>query len=1112
MVATAEPQTVTVTPDAQATIAMLAAAYYADLGGLAQSNATVPLSSGAQLTVAGGSYLVSPLGTAPGNTLTAIAAYFGVTEAAVTALNLKISDWGDLPAYTAIRLPVVTLTVGTSAGGSTLGSIAQYYGTDVVSVLVDNQDVPGLFAGPLTVEVGPFTSSSTLPPESQPLEIQRPTPSASATDPQGRLLNLFSLLGYQIAGNQDFDVSNLGAPVGPTGGGGSGVGKLRRPNLLGAGDTWTYDVALRYAAALPAGVTGPYAGVGRLLQVGFSWLDMFGNTLITDLSDPQPGDGTPLNLQPVLLGYTDPLLGVGQWPSVSPAWYVDGAPGAAVLHLQLSFDASQYTGTDGPANAGRDLPRYTLLAAQLADPLGVSVTVQSSLATEPLALDTAEFAALTSWVGSIETFLAAIAPAGSIGSVPGEQAAGLSATPPAAILDCPFDLTANLNPAQLMELTCAVTISRTGGRPQAEFAAMPGIASTTTTVAPSGADSASGLQTFAGNFENALTSSTSVLKVAAGPNRFEGGAATPATLWAVLVGLSDTTAIGYSVTDSGSPVIFAPAPISTQLISEAGVEIYPYVPGTGINYQAGTPQNFTDIDLDQWVRTAFAAVDSLLSPQYISALLILDSLTDGNELASLQAHKASLAGMYAQQLQPVFQAQQSASNASVTPTFEQTMLQQLSNAYSTQAALQFEADVVADIVEDPSPAEPPNLYGAIVQNGAPVPGIAFSTAKVPLATATGVPLTFLVSTPAQTAGFQAASAISVDLAYVPSEVEHQIGLVPGIDSPVGSTPYYASTWLQFVNPLPAAMTAALGSFEVPMVLRAYPASPALLTQTGAATDPTASDVVDLTEWTYSLTYSLGVHYPQDTVYGTVLFNVQVPPALAAAELADSFAALAEFVTVFPAVSVDLDGALAQLTPASEGQSVQTALGAVNAVNSMLNAIVTGSTGTAERFTVRSRRRRFGSATGASWEFSIREEPAGAGDGSPLVVTVLPISGPAPEVLIAGYTAQPYQQGTPPPGATQYCYTDSTTGAMLSFEQAQVIGPRSVAYPNLPVLDQQDALATIWVTRNENLVSDPAVVTNPAFVFRTPDVAFSSPLQPTVAPQSDRPGPDRILER
>ena len=148
-----------------------------------------------------------------------------------------------------------------------------------------------------------------------------------------------------------------------------------------------------------------------------------------------------------------------------------------------------------------------------------------------------------------------------------------------------------------------------------------------------------------------------------------------------------------------------------------------------------------------------------------------------------------------------------------------------------------------------------------------------------------------------------------------------------------------------------------------------------------------------------------------------------------------------------------------------------------------------------RFTARDRTAGVVSATETTWAFSVQEDSVAVGaTAGALIVTVLPASGPLPEVQIAGYTAQPYTAGSPPPGASQYTYADDV-GNLLLFADAQTIGPRTVTYPGLAVIGHQDALTTVYVARNENLVSNRP--TSGSFVYRTPNVVFPSPLQPAL---------------
>ncbi|HEX6371222.1 MAG TPA: hypothetical protein VF006_20045 [Longimicrobium sp.] len=1091
VVATAVPTVPASAPSlgSTGTLGALAAAWYADLADVAHANAGATIPAGTQVAVNEGTYFVSPLGTAPGGTVAAIATWFGTSTQAIADANPRVptAAWQSaLPVNTGLRLPALTVTVGTSPGGNTLGALAAYYGADVVGLAVDNQNVAGLLSGALAITVGPVVRSSTLPAGSQLYQVQRPV-ATGGSDPQSQMLSWFQLLGYQVPGNQDFTLSNLGVPVGPTGGGGTGLGKTRVPTLLTEDDLWTYDVTLSYAS-LVAGASGtnPYQGVGRLLQTGFQWLDLYGNTIISDLSAPQSGDAGPFNLSPVLVGYTDGLVGLGQWPSANASWGVGGSAGAPQLQLAFTFDPSRYDSTTGgqdpQANAQADGPLYQALSYQLADPNGVAFTVETSLTSAPLAVTGTSLTSLTAWLGSILAYLQAVA-------------AGQAGTVPAASLNLAFDLSNDaVNPAQIFELACSFTLARTGGVVEGEFSTVAGVASTTTTLAPTGASTAAGLSAFAAAFEGAFTGKEYTLKVAYGPDRFQGASASSATLWAVQVGTTGNP-VSYAV-QSGGPAIFAPAPISTSLISSSA-GISPYVSGTGIDWNSSANQQFANVDLDGWVQQVFAAVDSLLAPEFISPLVILDELTDGSNLASLQAGKTSLAGIYAAQMQPVFVSDAGADPTGVQQVFTQTLLEQLGNAYTTQAALQYQTGVVAAVSEQPTPTAPPNLYGAVVQNPADTvtPGVAFTSAKLPLATQTSVPLAFLVTTPSQPGGDTAAASVTVDLWYTPSAIEHQIGTVPGIEG------YNASSWLQFVNPPPVdpsqagSLSADLGTVHIPMVLRAYPSSPAMVTQTGQATNPQATTLAQATEWTYTLQYSLPLHYPQDTVYVDVEFNLQPAQTLMLMAFQDAFPQLAQFVTVYPQVQADLTGSLAVLTESSTGEPVATASAAIGAVNQML-AKITAATESTGRLMVGRAPRALVSATGTTWSFTVVEQPQTvAGVENVLVVQVAGVTGTVPQVQIAGYTTTAYTGGNPPSGTTEYIYLDGK-GNALDFTTAQSISLRSVVYPGIPILAQQNALATAYVTRNENLVTGQT--TSPDFVYRTPDVTFSSTLQPTIS--------------
>src|SRR5262249_29807325 len=289
-------------------------------GGLAVANNGLALRKGVQITVSEGVYQAPPGGIP----LATVATNFGTQVAALNAAN---QPWySSLPPTLtfpiAIRLPVLTLTAGTSAHTSSLQDIADYYGENLKALAAHNRDVAGLFATGggqvITSPGGPRRRAATVPPGVQALGASRPVPSPVPLDPttpgyaQTFLLNDFALLSYQIADTPYFKASPFGLPAGPTTqpAADAGSDKLRAPTLLAAGDDWQYRTSLPYSkskfvkpvpnlsvAELPGLDNSPYLGIGRLLQISFNWLDHFGNAIVTPLAQPTSPAG-PLDQSP----------------------------------------------------------------------------------------------------------------------------------------------------------------------------------------------------------------------------------------------------------------------------------------------------------------------------------------------------------------------------------------------------------------------------------------------------------------------------------------------------------------------------------------------------------------------------------------------------------------------------------------------------------------------------------------------------------------------------------------------------------------------------------------------------------------------------------------------
>src|SRR6185369_7113094 len=83
----------------------------------------------------------------------------------------------------------------------------------------------------------------------------------------------------------------------------------------------------------------------------------------------------------------------------------------------------------------------------------------------------------------------------------------------------------------------------------------------------------------------------------------------------------------------------------------------------------------------------------------------------------------------------------------------------------------------------------------------------------------------------------------------------------------------------------------------------------------------------------------------------------------------------------------------------------------------------------------------------------------------------------------------------PPGAYRFTYRSRTDGSWLPAVDGRQIAARSVIFPELDILERQDAAASVYLIRNEELV--PGKPSAPPFKYQTPDVTFPAPLHPTI---------------
>jgi hypothetical protein len=97
----------------------------------------------------------------------------------------------------------------------------------------------------------------------------------------------------------------------------------------------------------------------------------------------------------------------------------------------------------------------------------------------------------------------------------------------------PAERAARGTTVEIVELAATFTLTRQGGVASGPLSTVPGMRSATTQLSPTGAATTTGLAAFAQSFEAALAGEAARYKVAYGPDRESGAAATSATLWAV---------------------------------------------------------------------------------------------------------------------------------------------------------------------------------------------------------------------------------------------------------------------------------------------------------------------------------------------------------------------------------------------------------------------------------------------------------------------------------------------------------------------------------------------------------------------------------------------------
>ena len=1071
------------------TLDSLATAYRSMATRILEDNASHPLQASTGIALRNLVYLTRPASRAPGRSLADIAAYFGVAAADIRELNKNsVADFDDIPELTALAIPDIQYTVTDS---DTAASVSEHFGLRIDAIAAANVMVAGLFdaATPLTISTGPIDRQATLGPGETGFDVHRSKPADPESGAAAILDNLYQYLGFRIQANSAFEQSPLGMPVGPT-------EPTTDVNSSGdESDQWEYRVAFRYTDYLRSTGDGahtansPYAGMGQLLQPGFEWRDPLGNRVITPLNQPDLDSSSPLNHPPARVTYTDRLLGVGEWPGVSASYQLGvGKEASPALTVSLQFDPSPYTSGEHTEDRARhDLRTWQRILEQCQDieadgSPAVSVGVEASLRKESFVPSTpAERQALEPWIGSIQAYLRDIA-----GGKTGDPGAITDWTSNQALaLD---ELISN----NIVELTVILTLSR---RPQwidPSFSGVLPVQQARCTLPP---------RAIKGKEQNLAALAESIettfrfnqqwcWKLASGPGIENSRNA----LWLVRFDLGSNTGLRLDLQPGAST--FAVPPLATRMQSADNVAIYPYKKSKGIDWK-GTPktQRYAGIDLDRWGESFFKAFDELLSATSATKISIVDRRSASAEkpMQQLLDAKKRLASCAARSAQGVIDSESTESPyldnralEAARDRLRQEFLVQLSAAYAPQTAVYFRGHIAG------AGASAMRAYGVYQPSVEKAGDRTFSldAAKARLNAEDGndeTDLVFLLTV----ASARSQKSVELDGGYRITHIEHGIHHVEGI------TDYEASSWLSFVIPDEGADAVTVSQFaspvEVPVPLREYPAPPNLDSQSAAPAATNPRNLKQVINWDFGTRYAAR-HTAQDELLVTVNFNVASKFGVRSTGRS-LLEELAQFTDTWPTLKEDLSASLDAITTdtAPDSEEIEQANVSLAAFIDMAGRIA----GAWESHGALAA----AAPMGASVTYRINETfEEFAQEPDVLHVSLENKSGEhsfGARPSIPRFLAKSVDGSAP----RKFVFQNTETRKYLTRAEAQAIADRELIIPQLDIRRYQNAWASVAVIRNQHLLQDTSLTTNPAFVYRTPDVLFPQPLLPSLRSDS-----------
>lgn len=1166
----------------------LSAFYGFGVGRLAELNPTQALREDAVIPIQGVVHLITLAEAAAANQsanqiLDNLAAYYSVN--AVNALQgsdiASINPGVTAAAGVALFIPSVEYKVSsTAAPGNTFSDLTAYYGINIDTLAVDTATVTGIFPDKtvLNIDIQTFDSRSTFGQGNAGFTLTREAPDFPETpgsDPQGYatayLYNLYSVLAAGVDASFMFELTDLVVPFGPQKPDDDSHQTAmemrdpvkRRQRLTELADTTeqTYQHAMGLSrraktnaapvspsAGLPAAADNPYTGVGSFAQLDLSWRDLFGNTTVTPFVSPSSDYSGALNGQPMIMSYTDRPIGLDSWPQLKSCYTYQKTNDQISLLINLNLDTLIYTsGTEGSkVQAVRDLGVYQTLYFQLnqsykdlqlpwadANPMTVSLTHTLTGAT-PMPLSQDQWQPLRDYIAGVIIYLEQIV-AGNTPKPPAQQTLSVAIS-----ID-------DMQSGNILSLSVMLTLTRASLLVAPSVAGVAGGLSVSSSILPqpdspteAASSGPSGYTEFAKTFEGTFLQegewSTRVGTGTANPGATPDGRSQ--TLWAVRFAEADgQQGIAYSL--GVTPGYFAPKPIARTLTS-AKVQIYPtYNPDQSFPPPGATRQTleFAGVDQNVWFESVLKAIDDFLSPGQTPAVFLLDQLlgtrdpTQDGLLGKVLTAKKTLADAISITVTPVLSAgpQGGMAQAAATEKLHQSLLNELASAYSVTAAVGIDATVS-------SVGQSITLYGqpVVTSNAGQEVDLSnqnysFTTGRIPFAKGSNdSSLGFLFNSKNE----KDKTYVSLGLTYKITHLEHDITSVPGIEG------YIQSNWISLISG-PIDVPLAGGQvLNLPVVLRALPEPPTLLTQTASPSNDQPKTVGELAQWNYGFGYTY-VRSGQDSVKVTVEINgPDVGQEVEEDASGGLITALAQFVTVFPEVSRAVSIQLAQISGNNpNADNIALAEKAVSAFVYLVEQVTSAYDAWARPPMMAAA---FVAPQPMTLDFTLALIPVSvSGSDEPvaqtdlLEVTITNSQGsavasydmasqsisatiggtnivlPAPivQILPDSYQAVAVQPTAPALVSYRYEVIETAQGdsavkgpSYLTYSAALDEAQRQILLPKLDVFSRQSLWSSLVVERNLILFPESEigkVQTNQAFLFSTPKVRFADSISPEI---------------